>query len=87
MEIVSLIERFYDPLKGAIFLDSKPITSLQLSKYRSCIGLVSQVPNLYRGTIRDNLTLGMDKEATVTEDEVKQACEEAFIYDFISSLP
>lgn len=85
--IVSLIERFYDPLKGAIFLDSKPITSLQLSKYRSCIGLVSQVPNLYRGTIRDNLTLGMDKDATVTESEIKQACEEAFIYEFISSLP
>ncbi|EGX95969.1 multidrug resistance protein [Cordyceps militaris CM01] len=85
--IVSLIERFYDPLKGSILVDSKPVTSLQLSKYRSCIGLVSQVPNLYRGTIRDNLVLGIDDDAKVSDEEIKQACEEAFIYEFISSLP
>jgi ATP-binding cassette subfamily B (MDR/TAP) protein 1 len=79
--VISLIERFYDPTRGSIFLDGRDISQLNLQGYRSHIALVSQEPVLYSGTIRDNITLGTD--ANVGEDEVVQACKDANIYDFI----
>ena len=39
--IIQLIERFYLPKSGEIFVDGKPIQSLQLKELRRCIGYVS----------------------------------------------
>ncbi|PHH65676.1 hypothetical protein CDD81_1762 [Ophiocordyceps australis] len=85
--IISLIERFYDPTSGSVLLDSKPIKSLRIADYRKCIGLVSQDPMLYSGTLRMNLILGLDDEAKPTDQDIIKACQEANIYDFVSSLP
>lgn len=86
--IVSLIERFYDPTNGCVLVDSRPIKSLRLSEYRKCIGLVSQEPNLYSGSIKMNLMIGLEEEEVQPTDEtIKIACGQANIYDFISSLP
>ena len=81
--IISLIERFYDPNFGSIFLDGKDISTLNLRDYRSHIALVSQEPVLYSGTIRENIMLGT--EAQVSEEDVIRACKDANIYDFIVS--
>jgi ATP-binding cassette subfamily B (MDR/TAP) protein 1 len=82
---IALLERFYDPLAGGIFIDGKEISSLNVNHYRSFIALVSQEPTLYQGTIRDNILLGAPNE--VTDDQIKFACQEANIYDFIMSMP
>jgi ATP-binding cassette subfamily B (MDR/TAP) protein 1 len=83
---IALLERFYDPLAGGIFVDGKEISSLNINEYRSYIALVSQEPTLYQGTIRENVLLGADRE-DVPESEIEFACREANIYDFIMSLP
>ena len=83
---VALLERFYDPLVGGIFVDGKEISSLNLNDYRGFLALVSQEPTLYQGSIRDNVLLGADKE-DVPEEEILQACKDANIYEFILSLP
>ncbi len=83
---IALLERFYDPLAGGIFVDGKEISSLNISDYRSFIALVSQEPTLYQGTIRENVLLGADRE-DVPDSEIEFACREANIYDFIMSLP
>lgn len=83
---IALLERFYDPLVGGIYIDGKEISSLNLNDYRSFIALVSQEPTLYQGTIRENILLGADRE-DVPESEIVFACKEANIYDFIMSLP
>ncbi|GAB0139117.1 hypothetical protein EsDP_00007332 [Epichloe bromicola] len=87
--IVSLIERFHDPTSGRILVDSKPVTSLRLSEYRKCIGLVSQEPNLFNGTVKMNLTIGLDEEGQTppTDEEIENACRSANIHEFITSLP
>lgn len=85
--IISLVERFYDPINGVVLVDSKPIRSLCLSQYRRCIGLVSQGPNLFSGTIKINLTLGLGENEKLTDEEICNACREANIHDFIMSLP
>ncbi|KAF8861956.1 putative Leptomycin B resistance protein pmd1 [Acephala macrosclerotiorum] len=84
---IALLERFYDPLVGGIYVDGKEISSLNLNDYRSYIALVSQEPTLYQGTIRDNVLLGADRTDEVPDSEIEFACREANIYDFIMSLP
>ena len=83
---IALMERFYDPLSGGVFVDGKDISSLNINDYRGFLALVSQEPTLYQGSIRENVLLGADRE-DVPEDAIIQACKDANIYDFIISLP
>ncbi|GAB1201923.1 hypothetical protein APSETT445_000520 [Aspergillus pseudonomiae] len=82
---IALLERFYDPALGGVYVDGKDISSFNINKYRSHLALVSQEPTLYQGTIRENIMLGTDRD-NVTEDEMVQCCKNANIYDFIISL-
>ncbi|KAF4983113.1 hypothetical protein FZEAL_1407 [Fusarium zealandicum] len=83
---IALLERFYDPLSGGVFIDNHEISGLNINDYRSHIALVSQEPTLYQGTIKENILLGTSRE-NVPEEAVEFACREANIYDFILSLP
>ncbi|TCD63929.1 GTPase-activating protein [Steccherinum ochraceum] len=85
---IQLIERFYDPLSGTVYLDEQPIQELNVSEYRKSIALVSQEPTLYAGTVRFNILLGAVKpHDQVTQEEVEAACRNANILEFIQSLP
>ncbi len=53
-----MIERFYQPTAGEIYLDSMNIRDVKLKKLRESIGYVSQEPVLVMGSIKDNLLLG-----------------------------
>lgn len=83
---IALLERFYDPLAGGVYVDGKEISRLNLNDYRGFLALVSQEPTLYQGTVRENVLLGADRE-DVPEEAIVQACKDANIYDFILSLP
>ena len=41
---IQLVERFYDPLVGTVYLDEQPISELNVTEYRKHIALVSQEP-------------------------------------------
>ncbi|KAJ3214877.1 GTPase-activating protein [Clydaea vesicula] len=82
---VGLIERFYNPVKGKIFVDGKDISLMNVQQYRNRIGLVSQEPNLFDMSIRDNIAFGLDY--TPTQEEVERACKDSNIHEFIVSLP
>ncbi|KAI5358409.1 Putative Type 1 protein exporter [Septoria linicola] len=84
--IISLLERFYDPTSGSIFVDGKDVSILNLHEYRKHLALVLQEPMLYSGTIRENLLLSSTTE-DINEDRLIQACKDANIYSFIASLP
>jgi ABC-type multidrug transport system fused ATPase/permease subunit len=85
--IISLLERFYQVSSGEILLGGQNINSIDLSSYRSSLALVSQEPQLFDGTIRDNLLLGQASPETIPESQLIQACRDAEIHDFIASLP
>lgn len=85
--IVSLLARFYTACSGDILLDGEPIESLNISDYRSCIGLVSQEPTLLQGSIRMNLLAGYNEGDGIPETALEEACRQANVLDFISSLP
>ncbi|GMR37747.1 hypothetical protein PMAYCL1PPCAC_07942, partial [Pristionchus mayeri] len=82
--LVNLLERFYDPNSGQLWLDDTPFTSLTHSQLRSNIALVSQEPILFRGTIIDNVRLGVED---VSDEEVRDACKLANAAEFIQDLP
>ncbi|KAI9782007.1 MAG: GTPase-activating protein [Peltula sp. TS41687] len=85
---IALLERFYDPLAGGVYVDGKEISGLKLNSYRKHLALVSQEPTLYQGTIRENILLGAsDEDATISEEAIIRVCKDANIYDFITSLP
>jgi ATP-binding cassette subfamily B (MDR/TAP) protein 1 len=83
---IAMMERFYDPLAGGVYIDGKEISRLNLNDYRSHLALVSQEPTLYQGTIKENVLLGVDR-GEVSDERVIRACKDANIYDFIMSLP
>jgi ATP-binding cassette subfamily B (MDR/TAP) protein 1 len=83
---IALMERFYDPLAGSVYVDGREISSLNVTEYRKHLALVSQEPTLYQGTIKENVLLGADEE-DVSDERIIKACKDANIYDFIMSLP
>ncbi|KAG0651011.1 abc transporter BEA3 [Hyphodiscus hymeniophilus] len=83
--IVSLLERFYSPQQGQILCNGVNIENIDTKEYRKAISLVAQEPTLYKGTIKENILLGVTE--TTTQEALYQACREAEIHDFIMSLP
>ncbi|KAK0709215.1 ABC transporter-like protein [Lasiosphaeria miniovina] len=84
--VISLLERFYSPKAGRILYNGLDIADMALSSYRKDISLVAQEPNLFGGSLRENILVGVDEETT-TEEQLHQACRDAEIHDFIVSLP
>ncbi|KAK7293231.1 hypothetical protein RJT34_16094 [Clitoria ternatea] len=82
--VISLLQRFYDPIRGEIRVDGVGIQRLQLTWLRSHMGLVSQEPALFATTIQQNILFGKEN---ATEDEVVEAAKAAHAHHFISLLP
>lgn len=83
--IFGLLERFYVPQDGKIVLDGKDAKEYSVTSWRKSIGYVPQNSPLFSGTIRFNMTYGLDR--TPTEAELIQAAKDANIYDYIQSQP
>ena len=84
--VVSLIERFYDVLKGNVLLDQADLRDLNIRWLRGQIGIVSQEPVLFNVSIADNIRYGANHRE-VSDEEIIEAAKAANIHDFIQSLP
>ncbi len=81
---IQLIQRFYDPDQGRVLLDGKDIKTLNVAWLRSHIGIVSQEPVLFTGSIEENIRFG---KQDATDDEVQSAAKMANAHEFIMALP
>lgn len=91
--IVALLERWYTPEQGMIFVGERNIEELDLKWWRSQIGLVQQEPFLFNDTIFKNVSFGLvgtkweNEPDSVKTELVGNACKEAFADEFIERLP
>ncbi|KAI8850229.1 P-loop containing nucleoside triphosphate hydrolase protein [Chytridium lagenaria] len=91
--LIQLIERFYDPNSGVVELDGQKLTDLNVLWLRRQIGLVSQEPTLFEGTIAENIAkglIGTPEEKLSREAQlelVKQASIMANAHEFVNRLP
>ena len=81
--VVSLLERFYDPVRGEVLLDGTPLRALNVRWLRRQIGLVMQEPVLFNASIAQNIAYGRPGASQL---EVERAARMANAHDFISAL-
>jgi ABC-type multidrug transport system fused ATPase/permease subunit len=84
--VISLIERFYDPLGGCLQLEGHDLRDLNIRWLRNQIGIVSQEPVLFDASIADNIRYGANFR-DVSDEEIVEAAKAANIHNFIGTLP
>ncbi|RLL45181.1 ABC transporter ATP-binding protein [Oceanobacillus piezotolerans] len=82
--ITQLITRFYEPEKGEVLIDSRPVWNYKLKTLRKHIGFVLQEPFLFSTTIKENIAYG---NLDVTDEQIVSAAKRAEAHDFIMAMP
>ena len=81
--VIGLIAAFYVPSSGRMLVDGVDLSTVQLSSYRTQLGVVLQETFLFDGTIRENVAFS---KPNATEEEVLAACRIARVDEFAESF-
>ena len=82
--ILNLVIGFNFATDGAVTIDGHDMRDIDLRTYRKHLAVVPQTSILFSGTIRDNITYGIDD---VDEDTLNKVVDAANLRDLIDSLP
>lgn len=82
--IANLIARFYDVTDGKVCIDGIDVRDVTQESLRRQMGLVSQDPFLFAGTIADNIRFAVPD---ASDESVVDAAKVANVHDFIMTLP
>lgn len=82
--LMSLIPRFYDPLKGRILLDDVDIREFQVDSLRRNVGIVFQENFLFSNSVAANIAFGYPE---ATAEQIRKAAKIACAHDFIEAMP
>ena len=82
--LMKMLPRLYDPTQGRITIDKYDIAKVELYSLREQIGIVSQDPLLFEGTVQENIAINYPDATT---EEIINAAKIAVAHDFIMSLP
>jgi len=82
--IARLISRFYEYQDGKIIIDDRDIRSLDLSIYRRQLGIVSQTPFLFSGTVLENICFA---RPDVSEENVLELANQIGGGEWLDTLP
>ena len=81
--IINLLDKFYEPQSGHIFLDGIDLKEYDTHFLRSKIGLVLQKNHIFKGTIHENIAYGLEN---ATKEQVVEAAKKAYIHNQIMEL-
>jgi len=82
--VVNLLDKFYEPTRGKIFIDGVDLADYDTTELRKNIGLVLQKNHIFKGTIAENIRYGLPD---ASDNEVEEAAKKAYIHDQIMLLP
>lgn len=82
--ITRLLFRLYDPTAGAIRLGGVPLQAARRADVRRQIGMVTQDVQLFRATVRDNVTFF---DSTIDDERILDALEDLGLVDWYRALP
>jgi len=82
--IAKLIARFYEFQGGRLMIDGRDIRTFDLIQYRRQLGIVSQVPFLFSGTVADNIRYAMPG---VPEAEMLKLARKIGDGEWLETLP
>jgi len=82
--LLHLLARLYDPSSGEIAVDGIPLSRMSFTSLRSHVALVPQEPQIFGGTVRDNISYGAPGS---TEARIMEVAKSAESHDFIMNLP
>lgn len=82
--IVKLISRFYEFQGGRLLIDDQDIRTFDLQDYRRQLGIVSQTPFLFSGTVADNIRYA---SPYVGDDEIEELAQKIGDGEWIETLP
>jgi ATP-binding cassette subfamily B protein len=82
--IAKLIARFYEFQQGRLLIDGRDIRTFDLAQYRRQLGIVSQVPFLFSGTVADNICYAAPE---VTDDEILHMARQIGDGEWLETLP
>ncbi len=82
--LLSLIPRFYDPVRGRVLVDGHDVRSLDVQWLRSRVSVVFQESFLFSDTVAANICFG---RADATAEDIAAAAKAARAHDFIEALP
>ena len=81
--LVDLIVRLREPDRGRILVGGRDIREFDVRSLRARVGYLSQDPQLFNGTVAENLLLG---RPDATEAEMLQAASRAHVHEFVSAM-
>jgi ATP-binding cassette subfamily B protein len=82
--VAKLIARFYEYQDGAITIDGRDIRSFDLASYRRQLGIVSQTPFLFAGTVADNIRYARPE---ATDAEIAAMAKRIGDGEWLEALP
>lgn len=82
--ILNMVIGFLHATQGRVLIDGQDIEGIDLGSYRSHIAVVPQVPILFSGTIRENITYGQDD---ISDEKLWEVIEAANLTDVVNRLP
>jgi ATP-binding cassette subfamily B protein len=82
--IIKLVARFYEFQEGQICIDDDDIRSLDLTSYRKQLGIVSQVPFLFAGTVAENIRYG---DPSVSDEAISEMARRIGDGEWLETLP
>ncbi|KAG1805465.1 P-loop containing nucleoside triphosphate hydrolase protein [Suillus subaureus] len=86
--VASLLQRLYEPTSGTISVGLNELRATDIDYLRDHVAVVSQTPNLFDASIRENIAYGrVGEDNGMSDADVERAARAANVHEFVMSLP
>lgn len=85
--LFNLLYGYYQPENGVVKINNQDISQVSLTSLQKQIGLIGQTPNLFKGSIRENICYGAPSGMQPTDDDILALAESVNLKTFLTLFP